>query len=269
MVYTFSSHPDNVLNITTREPVKPQIITLEKKLELFSKTKLDYVYLEDFNLEYSKLSPEDFVKNILVDKFNVKLVVVGFNYSFGSKGMGDLELLEKLGEKHNFDVVSISSIKIGNEIVSSTLLREYVKKGALDKVRLYTGRDYSIYGTVEVGRQVGTSLGFPTANIIPEDYLVLPKQGVYITRTLLDGSMYDSITNIGRNPTFGENSNISVETHIFGRQGNLYGKRIEVFFSELLREELKFSSKEELIKQIRTDILAANEFIKYRLKDWL
>lgn len=267
LMYTFRSHPDNVLNKISKEPVTPQIITLEKKLKLLENTKLDYIYLEDFDLNYSKLSPCDFVEEILVKKFNIKLAVVGFNYTFGYKGQGNLELLMEYGEKYNFDVVSIPPIKIGNEVVSSTLLRKYVKKGALDKVRLYTGRDYSIYGTVEVGRQIGTSLGFPTANIIPERYLVLPKQGVYITRTLLDGETYDSITNIGRNPTFGENSNVSVETHIFGREGNMYGKRIEVFFLEMLREELKFPDKDELSAQIRTDIHTAKEFFKYRLKD--
>jgi len=263
LVYTFSNHPDNVLN-KKRSSTKPLIMTLEKKVELLGQSGVDFLYLEDFNQDYARISPEEFVRDILVQKFRIRLAVVGFNYTFGRGGLGNIDTLKFLGEKYNFEVLVIPPIKIDNDIISSTLLRKHIEKGNLDKVRLFTGRDYSIYGTVTMGRQMGTKLGYPTANIIPEDYLVLPKKGVYITQTLLDGQIYNSITNIGKNPTFGQQKHTSVETHIFGREGNMYGKRIEVFFLEMLREERTFSDSEELREQIRADIMAAKEFFRHR-----
>ena len=257
MIYTFKEHSANVLG---NKKKIPQIITVEKKIQLLSRTKLDYIYLENFTYEYAGLSCENFVKNILVDKFNVKFVVVGFNYTFGKMGAGTAEELKLFGEKYGFDVFVIPPIRIGRETVSSTLVRKYVKNGLMDKARICLGRYYSIYGTVKMGRQIGSTIGFPTANIIPEDYLVMPKSGVYVTCTVLDGELYNSITNIGKNPTFGELKNISCETHIFSREGNLYGKRIEVFFMAKLRGERKFDSKEELCSQINSDIIAAREF---------
>jgi len=257
VLYSYKRHTDEVLKSKGHTP---QILTLEKKKELLEKTEIDYLYLEDFSREYANLSPEEFVSGILVGKFGAKVVVAGFNYTFGKKGAGDVELLMELGNKYGFECFIVPPIKIGKEAVSSTLVRKYVKKGLMEKVRLLTGRYYSIYGTVEMGRQIGSTIGFPTANIIPEDYLVIPRSGVYVTRTNLDGVLYNSITNVGHNPTFGELKKVSCETHIFGREGNLYGKRIEVFFMAKLRDERKFESKEDLCAQINMDINAAREF---------
>jgi len=259
MLYTFDNHTENILSdkIDT-----PQIITMEKKIELLSKTQIDYIYLENFNKEYASMTPEKFVEEILIKKLNAKFVVIGFNYTFGNKSSGNTDLMKKLGREYKFDVIEISPIKMGREIISSTLIRKLVKKGDVNKARLCTGRYYSIYGLVQMGRQIGTTLGFPTANIMPEEYLVLPKSGVYVTKTVLDGEIYNSITNIGNNPTFGNTNKTSCETHIFGREGNLYGKRIEVFFMAKLRGEIKFESKDELCRQINADIVAAREFFR-------
>ena len=257
MVYTFNNHTENVLS---NKKGVPQIITLEKKIELLSRTKINYIYLEDFNRQYAQMEPEAFVKNILIDRLNTKFIVIGFNYTFGRNSSGNTELMKYYGRKYNFDVLEIPPIKIGKDIISSTLIRKYVRSGDVNKFRICTGRYYSIYGLVQMGRQIGTTLGFPTANIIPENYLVLPRPGVYITYTVLDGGIYNSITNVGNNPTFKGSGKISCETHIFGRQGNLYGKRIEVFFMAKLRGEIKFENKDELCKQINMDIIAAREF---------
>ena len=257
MLYTFSEHTQTVLN---RGQKPPQILTLEKKIQLLSRTKLDYLYLEDFTPEYATLTPEEFVKNILVDRFSVALVVIGFNYSFGHKGAGKAKDMQQFGEKYGFEVVVMPSIQLDEMAVSSTLIRQYIQAGDVERVRLCTGRYYSIYGTVEMGRQIGTTIGFPTANIIPEEYLALPRAGVYVTCTIFDGEVYNSITNVGHNPTFGALQQTSCETHIFGRDGNLYGKRIEVFFMTKLRDERKFENKEALCRQINQDIRTAREF---------
>lgn len=257
MLYTFEVHTENILSGKVKTP---QILTMEKKVQLLSRTQLDYLYLEDFTLEYAALSPEQFVKEILIERFHVGLVVIGFNYSFGCKGQGKAEDMQRFGKQYGFEVVVVPPIQLDDTTVSSTLIRRYIHEGKVDQVRLCTGRYYSIYGTVEMGRQIGTTIGFPTANIIPEEYLVLPKAGVYVTCTILDGEVYNSITNVGHNPTFGALQKTSCETHIFGREGNLYGKRIEVFFMVKLRSERKFESKEALCRQINQDIRTAREF---------
>ena len=258
LLYTFFDHPENVLSKNRR--ATPQIITTEKKTELLRRTNIDYVLLEIFDKSYAKMSPEIFVKKILVDMLKVKFVVIGFNYTFGYKGSGSVEDMQAFAEKYGFDCIVVLPIKIGREIISSTLVRKYIKQGSVNRARICLGRYYSIYGVVQLGRQIGTSIGFPTANIIPEDHLVLPKSGVYVTCTVLDGQIYDSITNVGSNPTFGELEKVICETHIFEREGNLYGKRIEVLFMAKLREEIKFESKEDLCNQINMDIIAAREF---------
>lgn len=257
MLYTFEVHTENVLSGKIKTP---QILTMEKKEQLLSRTQLDYLYLETFTLEYAALTPEQFVKEILVDRFHVALVVIGFNYSFGHKGQGKAEDMQRFGKEYGFDVIVMPPIQLDENTVSSTLIRQYIHEGKVDQVRLCTGRYYSIYGTVEMGRQIGSTIGFPTANIIPEEYLVLPRAGVYVTCTILDGEVYNSITNVGHNPTFGALQKTSCETHIFGREGNLYGKRIEVFFMVKLRDERKFENKEALCRQINQDIRTAREF---------
>ena len=190
----------------------------------------------------------------------MSLVVIGFNYSFGCKGKGTAEDMQRFGEQYGFEVIVAQPIQLDDTTVSSTLIRKYIQEGNVERARLCIGRYYSIYGTVEMGRQIGTAIGFPTANIIPEEYLVLPKAGVYVTCTILDGELYNSITNVGHNPTFGALQKVSCETHIFGRQGDLYGKRIEVFFMAKLRDEKKFENKEALCRQINLDIRTAREF---------
>jgi len=230
-------------------------------VELLEKTRLDYLYFEKFDETFSRMRPEDFVKDILVERLNMKLAVAGFNYRFGYRGMGDTELLRKLGRKYGFRVIVIEPVMLGDEVVSSTKIRNYILEGDMERVFAFLGRHYSVAGKVEKGRRVGNTIGFPTANIYPEDYLVLPCHGVYITRTLVDGKMYHSITNVGNNPTFGGVDRISVETYIFDFEKDIYGKEIEVFFISKIREEMRFGSVEELIEQIHKDIEIAKKVL--------
>lgn len=258
MIYTFTEHPDNIL---MSKPDIPILITTEKKTQLLGKYSLDYLYYEKFDEPFSKLQPEEFVRNILIDTFNVKLAVVGFDYTFGHKGRGNAGLLKKLGQKHGFRVLIIPPIKVNNSIVSSTLIREYVSNGDMENALYLLGRHYSITGTVKQGEQIGSKLGFPTANIIAEKYMLLPSRGVYITRTLVDGNMYRSITNIGIKPTISAgNTRVNIETYILEFNENIYEKQIEVFFIKKIRDEKKFKDKEELIQRIKEDIIIAKNY---------
>lgn len=257
MIYTFTKHPENILR---KKLFIPLLTTVNKKIELLGETSLHYLFFDAFDEEFSRMKPEVFVKNILVDKLNVKLAVVGFDYRFGYKGQGDVEALKEFGKKFGFKVIVIPPIKIENEVVSSTAIRHNVSKGHMDKVFKLLGRHYSITGEVQTGRRIGNQIGFPTANIHPEDYLILPHDGVYLTRTLLDGKLYNSLTNIGNNPTFEGLDRVSVETHILDFDRDIYGKKIEVYFISKIRGEKKYKDKYELISQIKRDELFAREF---------
>ena len=259
MIYTFTKHPENIL----RKKLFTPLLTAEgKKIELLRETSLDYLFFEEFDESFSRIKPESFVKDILVDKLNIKIAIAGFDYRFGYRGQGNTNILQKLGKLYGFKVIVIPPVKLENEIVSSTIIRDYVAKGRMDKAFRLLGRHYSITGEVKDGKRLGSKLGFPTANIHPEDYLILPRNGVYITKTLIDGSLFDSVTNIGKNPTFIENSRTSVETHILNFDRDIYNKKIEVFFIARIRGEIKFRDKNELIEQVNKDIAAAREFFR-------
>lgn len=258
VVYTFTKHPENILR---KKLFTPLLTNVNKKIELLNETSLRYICFEEFNEEFSRMKPESFVKNVLVDRLNVKLAVAGFDYRFGYKGEGNIDLLKELGKVYNFKVIIIPPIKIDDKIVSSTLIRQNVAKGDMDEVFQLLGRHYSITGNVEQGRCIGNTIGFPTANIIPEKYLILPHDGVYVTKTLLNDTLYSSVTNIGKNPTFEDQDWVSVETHLLDFDKNIYGEKIEVFFIAKIRGEKKFKSKEELLDQINKDVIYARSVL--------
>ncbi|HHW32312.1 MAG TPA: bifunctional riboflavin kinase/FAD synthetase [Clostridiaceae bacterium] len=257
LVYTFSRHPEDVI---AKENSTPIITTVQKKSELLAKTSLDYLCFDEFDECFSKMEPEDFIKNIIIGTLNAKLAVVGFNYRFGHKGKGNPDMLRDIGNKYNLKVEVIPPIKVNDEIVSSTLIRTNIFNGNMEKVSSLLGRNYSIRGKVGKGRHVGSQLGFPTANIYPEKTIALPKYGVYITVTKINGKEYQSITNVGMAPTFGLQKKVSVETFIFDFNDDVYQKEAEIFFLSQLREERKFNSVEELVEQINKDILEGKKY---------
>lgn len=259
MVYTFTKHPENILR---KKLFTPLLTTVGKKVQLLGETALDYLYFDKFDEHFSRLQPEEFVKEVLVDGFKIKLAVAGFHYHFGFKGQGDINLLKEMGKRYNFKVVVIPPIKVDDTLVSSTLIRQSVGKGDMEEVFRLLGRHYSITGEVRSGRRIGNQLGFPTANIHPEPYLILPGKGVYLTRTLIRGELRHSITNIGLNPTIADDGHIRVETHILDFDDNIYGENIEVFFYKRLRGEKKFQNKDELAQQIAKDTAKAREYLK-------
>jgi riboflavin kinase/FMN adenylyltransferase len=257
IVYTFTKHPENILR---KKLITPLLSTETKKTELLGETCLDFLYFDEFTEEFSRLTPEDFVKQVLLDRFNIKLAVVGFDYKFGYKGQGDVTLLKRLGQKYGFKVIVIPQIKCDNEPISSTRIRKFIINGDLEMVYKLLGRNYSITADVVSGRRVGNTIGFPTANIHPEMFLVLPQNGVYITKTLLDGKLYNSMTNVGFNPTFEVGNTKNVETHILDFNEDIYGKKIEVFFLKKVRDEKKFDSVDDLIQQIKSDMKQTRTF---------
>ncbi|HBR03452.1 MAG TPA: bifunctional riboflavin kinase/FMN adenylyltransferase [Ruminiclostridium sp.] len=251
VVYTFIKHPDHMLR---KALISPLITANEQKTQLLASTELDYLYYEEFDEEYSQLSPDEFIKNILMDKLKIKLAVVGFNYRFGYMGRGDSEYLKRAGKKLGFRVIVMPPVKVNAEIVSSTLIRSYIRRGKIDRVFQLLGRHFSLTGTVVCGRHIGRTLGFPTANILANPEMVIPANGVYITKTRLEGRWLNGITNVGVAPTVRGENIFSIETHLFEYEGDLYGKPIEVCFIQRLRGERKFENIAALKKQVAEDI---------------
>ena len=258
MVYTFTKHPENILRSKLFTPL---LTTVTKKTELLSDTHLDYLFFDEFDENLSRMKPEAFVREILVNRLNIRLAVAGFHYRFGYRGQGDAELLQELGKKYGFKVIILPPIKIDTEVVSSTSIRNCVTRGDMRKAFILLGRHYSITGRVGSGRKIGSKLGFPTANLTPENYLVMPSKGVYVTKTLLDGKVYGSVTNVGNNPTFNDLDITTIETHILDFNSDIYDRNIEVFFLAKIRDEVKYGSKEELTAQVGRDISFAKEFL--------
>jgi len=257
IVYTFTKHPENILR---KKLITPLLLTEQKKIALLSEISLNYLYFDEFNEEFSRLTPEEFVRDVLINKLHIKLAVVGYDYKFGYKGQGEILLLKELGKKYGFKVIVIPAIKCDNEIISSTKIRKSIINGELETSYKLLGRNYSITAEVVSGRRIGNTIGFPTANIHPERFLVLPVNGVYITKTLLDGKLYNSMTNVGYNPTFEDIKQITVETHLIDFNKDIYGKKIEVFFLKKIRDEIKFDSVECLVQQIAKDMIETKEY---------
>lgn len=249
MVYTFEKHPRQVLT-----PDKPfhQLMDNYQKINYIEALGLDYLYLEDFLL-VKDLPAEEFIEKILKDMFNVKAVVIGWNYRFGKKGEGTPELLMQMGLRLGFDVNVVPAVEYHGHVVSSTIIRHLIRTGELEKAREYLGHPYSIRSRVIHGKRNGGKIGIHTANQEISSVVTLPQKGVYATYTYYMNKKYISITNVGNNPTF-EGEKITAETHIFDFHGDLYGEIIEVELVKRIRDEKKFDTVDKLLAQISQDI---------------
>ncbi len=254
---TFDPSPQKVLR---PESAPLRLSTNAQRMEWFNALGLDAVVVLPFTLELARLSPGEFVEQILVHDLHLKAVLVGENFRFGHKQAGDVKLLSELGAKHGFDVVIVPPVVYRGEVVSSTIIRREVAEGDVSHAARLLGRPFALTGEVVTGTGTGRRFTFPTLNLAAEQEL-LPARGVYVTRTCRDGETrsHRSVTNIGMRPTF-NGSSLSVETHLLDVELETAPKRIEVRFWKRLREEKKFSGPEELRAQIATDIARANQF---------
>ncbi len=248
-VFTFSNHTSRLLKNNSFG----YLINNDQKKEILQNMGLSLLYMIDFKQDIRQMCPEDFVKKILVNRLNAKLIVVGFNYRFGFMGEGDPDKLKLFGKKYGFEVIVIKPIIIDGNVVSSSLIRQQIKAGEIENANHLLGRKFTLEGKIVNGKGIGKKLGFATANLELNCNYVLPKLGVYKTTTYYKGESYSSITNVGYAPTFNSDE-ISIETHIFNLNENLYESTLSVSFDKYIREEKKFNNKHELIKQVKDDI---------------
>ena len=254
---TFDPSPRKVLR---PESAPLRLSTNAQRMEWFNVVGLEAAVVLPFTLELARLSPEEFVQQILLRDLHVKAVLVGENFRFGHKQAGDVRVLSELGTKHGFEVVVVPPVVYRGEVVSSTIIRREIGAGDVSHAARLLGRPFVLTGEVITGTGTGRRFTFPTLNLVAEQEL-LPARGVYVTRTCLDGETrsHRSVTNIGVRPTF-NGSALSIETHLLDTPLTTAPKRIEVRFWKRLREEKKFTGSEELRAQIATDIARANKF---------
>jgi riboflavin kinase / FMN adenylyltransferase len=255
---TFDPHPMRVL-----QPDKaPLLLTsTDHKLALIERLGVDACLVLTFDKAFSLTPPEEFIETVARRTNHLQEICVGARFRFGHDRAGDVRLMEALAPKYGFVAKEIQSVKQGDEMISSSAIRQHVVHGRLDRAAAMLGRPFSILGTVEPGDHRGHELGFPTANLDPHNE-VLPPDGVYAVRVAIAAEQFGGVVNIGVRPTFAERQPRRVlEVHIFDLRRDLYGKDIEVFFLAKLRDEQKFGSVEALKTQIAADVRAARQTI--------
>ena len=223
------------------------------------------VYLYPLTIEAARMSPEDFVRLILIEALKVKYLVVGTDCSFGYQGAGNVALLKSLQGKYGFRLTVVDKVLTENsdgmEVeVSSSYIRKALEEGRVEEAAELLGREYSINGTVVHGKAIGRSLSFPTANIFPKEGKLTPKEGVYYTRVMALGEEYDAMTNIGRNPSISAENPLTIESHLLDFDRDIYGEKIRVSFVRRIREQKQFPNLEDLKAQLKTDLLTVEQF---------
>ena len=251
-ILLFKNHTKTILN-DPQDPKLGIITSNDQKIDILKELGIEIVYTIDFDDNIMKLTGKDFVDNIIIKKLNSKLVTIGFDYRFGHKALGDSKYLQELGNARGFDVNIVEPIYVNGQLVSSTLIRNLIHSGNIRKANEYLGRHYALLGAVIKGKNRGSKMGYPTANIRLNHNYIIPKTGVYETMTILEDRQYRSLTNIGYNPTFNEDE-LKIENYILDFNDNIYDKVIKVKFINFIRDDIKFNTTEELIDQIEKDV---------------
>ncbi len=233
---------------------KPGLMLPKERRKMLKRRKVDYLLECPFVPEIAHTSPEDFVRKILVKSLNVKYLAVGTDFRFGYQRKGDYRLLQQMEKECGFQVDVVEKACYHGREISSTFIREELKKGNMELVGQLLGYSYSVTGEVLHGREIGRTLGMPTTNLLPAKEKLLPPNGVYATRTRIAGEVFEGITNIGYKPTVGGQERKGVETYLFDLNRNLYGEEITVQFYGYERPERRFDSLMELKAQIERDV---------------
>lgn len=248
-VFTFETTPGTLMS----GKLQTMITTNEERRVNLERAGIDYLVEYPFNQKVAHLLPEEFVAQILVGQMHAKAIVTGTDFHFGYQRRGDVTLLQELSPVYDYEMVIVEKALDQDREISSTYIREELAAGHIEKANQLLGYSYMIHGEVVHGKHLGTKLGFPTVNILPRMQKHLPEFGVYLSKVIIDGRLYNGITNIGRKPTIEGERPAGVETYIYDLDEDLYGKWIEVRLIGYLRSEKRFESVEELKRQVLTD----------------
>ncbi len=257
VVISFEPHPKIFFNPDSDMRL---LTTMDEKISLISQQNIDYLILQKFDKKFAAQTPEIFIKKLMTH-LNMKDLLIGHDHRFGKNRSGTYDFIKSLENQYGFKTHKIEPVKVNGKEVSSTLIRQTLRKGAVDLAQVYLGRPYFLTGQVVHGNRLGRKLGFPTANLtIREKYKLIPRQGVYLVRSFIDNQPVYGMMNIGYRPTI-NGRRLIMEVHFFDYDGDLYGKDIAVYFLKRLRDEQKFPDLEALKEQLKKDAETSLEFI--------
>ncbi len=262
VVITFDPHPRKVITGETENIFL--LNSPEEKIRLIEETGVDHLVILKFDLKLSKLTPEKFFRNIIVDRLGARHIIAGFNHHFGKMAAGNIEMIKNVANSSGISYDVVEPVRIADLTVSSTTIREALINGRLDEANMMLGYPYSIQGTIVEGQKIGRKIGYPTANIKP-DYpdKLIPANGVYAVEVVLNKITYNGVMSIGFNPTVNRSSpERKLEVYIEDFEGNIYGEKVKLIFRFRLRDEMVFSTTEELAGQIEKDRKRALELLR-------
>jgi len=261
-ILTFSPLPVMFFNKQIRNY---RLASEDQKFKLFKKYGVSFVINIKFNKNFSKISAENFIKNIIYKKINPKLIFVSNNFKFGNKRKGNVKVLKKFGNKYNYRLLKISPLKHGGKVISSTRIRKCLQKGYIGLANKLLSRTWFIDGHVKKGKKLGRKLGYRTCNIHVRNY-VLPKIGIYSVKVVIENEkyLYHGAAYLGSRPTF-KGKEIFLEINIFGIKKNLYRKRLRIYFLKFIRGDREFSNSAKLIRQMNKDVISAKKGLKAML----
>jgi riboflavin kinase/FMN adenylyltransferase len=258
LVLTFFPHPRMVLQEGTE---MKQLNTLNEKIALLENLGIDHLVVHPFDKDFSRLTAEDFVKQVLVDTFQIKKIIIGHDHRFGRNRTADINDLTEFGNTYGFEVEQISAEAINEVSISSTKIRTALSEGNIELANDYLGYEYSLTGIVSKGKQLGRTIGYPTANIhIEEEYKLIPQNGVYVTKSVLNGKTVYGMMNIGNRPTV-DGTTLTIEVNFFDFDQDLYDQKITVSLLKRMRNEQKFESLDALKNQLALDKSTTQDYI--------
>jgi riboflavin kinase/FMN adenylyltransferase len=261
VLVTFDPHPRDIIN--PGDAGIKLLTTLQERSEILEELGIDTMVVIPFDRDFSLLSSEEFVRDIIYEKVGVDEFVIGYDHQFGRNREGTIETIERLGKELGFDAYVVSKREVGEKTVSSTAIRNAISEdGNVEEAATFLQRPYRLNGTVVHGDKRGKAIGFPTANIKPEhSRKIIPKNGVYAVKVRINGDWYDGMMNIGTRPTF-DGEMQTLEVHLFNFDDNIYGKEVQVRFYNRIRDEKKFDGKEDLVAQLQQDEHRAKELLR-------
>lgn len=256
---TFFPHPRMVLQ---KDFDIKLLNTIEEKTKLLAKVGLQNLIIHPFDTEFSRLSAEEFVKKILIDRLNIGKIIIGYDHRFGRNRTANIDDLIAFGKQYNFEVLQISAEEINKTPISSTKIRRALTEGKIKEANSFLGYSYSFSGKVVHGKKLGRKLNFPTANIkIVENYKLIPQNGVYVINGVVNNKEYLGMMSIGKNPTLQEN-NFTIEAHLFDFEEDIYDKEISISFIDRIRDEIKFKSIKALQEQLERDKVFSLKYLQ-------
>ncbi len=251
VVITFYPHPRIVLGLDSKN--LKFINTQEKKINRLEESGIDHLIIVPFNKEFANISSEEFINDLILEKVNPKIIVIGYDHHFGKDREGSFEMLSEIGKREGIEVINVEAQYVNDVTVSSTKIRKLLKVGTIVAVNNFLGYEYSITGTVVKGQSIGRNIGFPTANIeIADEYKLIAAVGVYACRVEYMGKYYNGMSNIGYRPTV-DHGDLTIEVNIFDFDKQIYDEEITIIFVDRMRDEHKFDSLKDLSKQLVKD----------------